>query len=111
MPVEINPLSASSRTSRMSFYDQGDGNRSEIALMGLLEKCSVSSRQRAGWCCPRGFVMQASRAPLRLIPRISLFSFLPEGLKSQDNSGCSFTGVRTLRNQGGGWDFGEQFGN
>lgn len=45
-------------------------------------------------------LLEASRAPLRLIPRIPLFSFLPEGLKSLDNSGCSFTRVRTWRNQG-----------
>lgn len=114
------PLSACGNKSSWSFFqdfqdvlllsgwwDQKWNCINGLALM--LEKCSVSSRQRAGWCCPREFVLEASRAPLRLISRISLFSFLPEGLKSQDNSGCSFTGVRTLRNQGD-QNFGEQLG-
>lgn len=93
VPVELNPPGASSQTSRMSFGYQGDGNRAGIALMGLLGKCSVINRQ--SWLVLSPWICWWKHPGL--IPRIC---FLPEGLKSLDDSGCSFTGVRTWRNQG-----------
>lgn len=66
VPVEGNAPGAS---STMSFDYQGDGNRTGMALMARWENVQLSIG-RAGCAVPVDLLLEASRAPRKLIPRI-----------------------------------------